>query len=176
MTLLSPAALSTHGHRLAVGGRLSAIVSVVAGLGAAAITVLYIGIMVSQRDTGDTVSVALITTTFASSSATLLAGTWARGPWARVALQTWGATVALFWTLVINTLTPLWLPVAIVGWIAAVRAARSFGREVEGGNGWVILGGTWAACVAVLAITLAGTIASHQSSERDSGQGIAAPR
>ncbi len=157
-------------------GRLSAVVSVVAGLGAAAITVLYIVIMVSQRDTDDAISVALITATFASSAATLLAGTWARGPRTRVALLTWGATVALFWTLVINTLTPLWLPVAVLGWIAAVRAARSFGREVEGGNGWVILGGTWAVCVAVLAILLAGTIASHGSRSSGTGQGIATPR
>lgn len=157
-------------------GRLSATASVVAGLGAAAITVLYIGIMMSQRDSGETVIVALITATFASSAATLLAGTWARGPGTRVALLTWGATVALFWTLVINTLTPLWLPVAVLGWIAAVRAARSFGREVEGGNGWVIVGGTWAVCVAVLAILLAGTIASRGSRSSGTGQGIAAPR
>lgn len=157
-------------------GHLNAMVSAVAGLGAAAITVLYIVIMVSQRDTDDTVSVALITATFASSAATLLAGTWARGSGTRVALLTWGATVALFWTLVINTLTPLWLLVAVLGWIAAVRAARSFGREVEGGNGWVVLGGTWAACVAVLAILLAATVASHRSPSSGTGQGIAAPR
>ncbi|TAK79742.1 MAG: hypothetical protein EPO16_01370 [Dehalococcoidia bacterium] len=157
-------------------GRLSATAALVAGLGAAAITVLYIVIMVTQRDTDDTISVALITATFASSAAALLGGTWARGSRMRVALLTWGATVALFWTLVINTLTPLWLPVAVLGWVAAMRAARSFGREVDGGNGWVILGGTWAVCVAVLAIVLAGTIASHRSPSSGSGQGIAAPR
>ena len=148
----------------------------IAGLGAAAVTVLYIVIMVSQRETGDTVSVALITATFASSSVTLTAGAWVRRPRPRLALLTWGATVALAWTLLLNTLTPLWLPVAILGWVAAIRAARSLNREVEGNDGWVILGGTWAACVAVLAIVVAGTIVSHRSPESGTGQGLAAPR
>lgn len=152
------------------------VVSVTAGLGAAAITALYIVIMMRQRDSGDAVSVALITATFASSAVALIAGARAREPRARVALLTWGATVALFWTLLLNTLTPLWLPVAVLGWIAAVRAARAMNREVEGNDGWVILGGTWAVCVTVLAIVIAGTIVSHRSSSSGSGQGIAAPR
>lgn len=140
------------------------------------ITILYVMIMVRQRDSGDTFSVVLITATFTSSAVTLIAGAWARGPRARVALLTWGATVALAWTLLLNTLTPLWLPVAVLGWVAAVREARSFNRRAEGDNGWVILGGTWAVCVAVLAIVVAGTVASHRSSSSGTGQAIVAPR
>ena len=154
----------------------SRLVPLIAGLGAAVITVLYIVIMTRQRDSGDTVSVVLITTTFASAAATLLVGAWARGPRERVALLAWGATVALFWTLLLNTLTPLWLPVAIVGCVAAIRAARSLNREREGKNGWVILGGTWAVCVAVLAIVVAGTVVAHRSPSSGTGQGIAVPR
>ncbi len=152
------------------------LVPLIAGLGAAAITILYIVIMTRQRDSGDTVSVVLITTTFASAAATFLAGAWARGPRERVALLAWGATVALFWMLLLNTLTPLWLPIAVLGWVAAIRAARALNRESEGNSGWVILGGTWAVYVAVLTLVISGTIASHGSAESGSGPGIAAPR
>ena len=48
------------------------VVSAIAGLGAAAITVFYIVIMVRQRDSGDAVSVVLITVTFVSSAVTLI--------------------------------------------------------------------------------------------------------
>ena len=96
--------------------------------------------------------------------------------WVTVALLAWGATVALFWMLLLNTLTPLWLPIAVLGWVAAIRAARALNRESEGNSGWVILGGTWAVCVAVLALVISGAIASHGSAESGSGQGIAAPR
>lgn len=152
------------------------LVPLVAGFGSAVITILYIVIMARQRDSGDTVSVALIATTFASAAATFLASAWARGPRERVGLLAWGATVALFWTLLLNTLTPLWLPIAVLGWVAAIRAARALNRESEGNSGWVILGGTWAVCVAVLALVVGGTITSHRSPESRTGQGIAAPR
>ncbi|RJQ10587.1 MAG: hypothetical protein C4558_04645 [Dehalococcoidia bacterium] len=152
------------------------LLAVVAGLAAAAITVVYTVIMARQRDSGDALGVSLITATFASSAVTLIAGARARQSKARVALLTWGATVALFWTLLLNTLTPLWLPVAILGWIAAVRAARSFSREVGSRDGWVVLGGTWVVCVAVLAAAVFGSIASDRSPSGGSGEGIAAPR
>ena len=152
------------------------LVPLVAGVGSAVIAVLYIVIMIRQPDSGDTFSVALITASFASAAATLLASAWARGSRERVALLTWGATVALFWTLLLNTLTPLWLPIAVLGWVAAIRAARALNRESEGKRGWVVLGGTWAVCLAVLALIVGGTITSHQSAESGSGQGIAAPR
>jgi hypothetical protein len=148
----------------------------VAGFGSAVITVLYIVIMIRQPDSGDTVSVALITASFASAAAAFLASEWARGSRERVALLTWGATVALFWTLLLNTLTLLWLPIAVLGWIVAIRAARALNRESEGRRGWVMLGGTLAVCLAILALIVGGTVTSHQSSESGSGQGIAAPR
>lgn len=154
----------------------SRLVPLAAGLGAAAITVLYIVIMVSQRDSGDTVSVGLITAMFASSSVALLASLAERDAKRRLILLTWGATVALAWTLLLNTLTLLWLPVAVLGWVAAIRSARSMNREAAGDNGWVILGGTWAVCVAVIALAVGGTIVSRQSPSSGSGQGSAAPR
>ena len=144
----------------------SRLLAVAAGLGAATVTVLYVVIMARQDDLfRDTFRVSLITATFASSAATLLVGAWMRRLEPRVALLSWGATVALFWTLLLNTLTPLWLPIAVLGWIAAIRAIRSLNREAEGNDGWVILGGTWAVCVTVLAIVVAGTIVSHRSPE-----------
>lgn len=154
----------------------SRLVPLVAGLGAAAITILYVGIMLSQRDSGDAVSVGLITAAFASSAGAFMASLAERDPKRRLILLTWGATVALAWTLLLNTLTPLWLPVAVLGWIATIRSARSLNREAEGNRGWVIVGGTWAVCVALIALAVGGTIVSHESPSSGTGQGIAPPR
>lgn len=154
----------------------SRLVPLSAGLGAAAVTAVYIVIMVRQRDTGDALSVALITMTFASSAGAFLASVVLPSSARRVILLTWGSTVALFWTVLINTLTPLWLPVAVVGWIATVRETRSFGRESEGGSAWPLVGGTWAICVALLGIVVFGSVVVGRSPESGTGQGIAAPR
>lgn len=148
----------------------------VVGFGSAVITILYIVIMMGQRDSGDAVSVTLITTTFASAAATFFAGASVRGSRKRVALLTGCATVALFWTLLLSTMTPLWLPIAVLGWVAAIRAARALNRESEGNSCWVILGGVWDVCVAVIVLVVGGTIISHRSPESGTVQGSAAPR
>lgn len=148
----------------------------IAGLGAVAVTAVYIVIMVRQGHTPEPVGVVMIATTFASSAAAFLASVVMPPSARRVVLLTWGSTVALFWTVLINTLTPLWLPVAVAGWIATVRAARSFDREGEGGHAWTLVGGTWAICVAFLGLVVFGSVVAGRSPESGTGQGIAAPR
>ncbi|TAJ18077.1 MAG: hypothetical protein EPO65_09765 [Dehalococcoidia bacterium] len=148
----------------------------IAGLGAAAVTATYVVIMMRQGRDPDLASIVMIATTFASSAAAFLASVVLPPSARRVVLLTWGSTVALFWTVLLNTLTPLWLPVAVIGWIATVREARSFSRESEGGRAWPLVGGTWAIGVALLGLVVFGSIAVGRSPESGTGQGIAAPR
>ena len=149
----------------------------VAGLGSAAVTVLYVVIMANQDSlVRETVRVVVITLTFASSAGTLLVAAMLPSSPRRIILLTWGSTVALFWTVLLNTLTPLWLPVAVLSWIATVGETRSFGREDGGGSAWPLVGGTWAICVAVLGITFFASVAADRSPLSGTGEGIAMPR
>ena len=152
------------------------LVPLVAGLAAGIVTVLYVAIMVRQGHSPDPVSVAIITATFASSSAAFFASATVPPSPSRIILLTWGSTVALFWTVLLNTLTPLWLPIAVLGWIATVRATRAYARDNEGENAWPLVGGTWAIGVALLGIAVFGSVAVGRSPESGSGQGIATPR
>jgi hypothetical protein len=147
-----------------------------AGVGAVAIAVVYLLIMKRQDDLApDAVSVLLVAATFISSAvAFLMAVTLPSSP-RRIILLTWGSTVALFWTVLLNTLTPLWLPIAIFGWIGTVQAARRFRRE-DGDNPWPLVGGTAAIAVVVLGLIVFGSVVVDRSPSSGSTEGTAQPR
>lgn len=151
------------------------VLPLLAGAGAAAIAVVYLVIMKRQEDLSpDAVSVLLVAATFISSAVAFLMTVTLPSSPRRIILLTWGSTVALFWTVLLNTLTPLWLPIAVLGWVATVQSARRFRRE-DGDNPWALVGGTWAIAVVVLGLVVFGSVMVDRSPSSGSGQGIAQP-
>lgn len=147
-----------------------------AGVGAAAIAVVYLVIMRRQEDlTPNSVGVLLVAATFISATVAFLMTVTLPSSPRRIILLTWGSTVALFWTVLLNTLTPLWLPIALLGWVATVQTARRFARE-DGDNPWPLVGGTWAIAVVVLGLVVFGSVVADRSPSSGSGQAMAEPR